>query len=178
VGGYAAVMISTVEQAKANLADWVQKHRRVVLYDNADSTLLDVASGKKVLLPWEEFEWLDEKIHPETNEPYLVLSFKEEKRIALVDPGGVAFSTPEINTEPLKYLPPVVCLKDYYTLKKRIDFYLDENLEEPPSTECVALVMVCIAILEGARFVGFDVSDMEKQVETYLRELERRVCVT
>jgi len=55
VGGYAAVMISTVEQAKANLADWVQKHHRVVLYDNADSTLLDVASGKKVLLPWEEF---------------------------------------------------------------------------------------------------------------------------
>ena len=178
MGGPSAAMISSIEQAKAKMMNWVQEHRPVVLYDEESSTLLDVASGKKLLLPWAEMEWLDEKIHPETDVPYLILSFKEEKRIALVDPGGVAFSTPEIDTEPLKYLPPVVCLKDYYTLKKRIDHYLGAHQEEPPSTECVALVMVCIAILEGARFVGFDVSDMEQQVEKYLHELERRTCVT
>ena len=167
-------MISSVEQAKAKLTEWVQRHRRVVLYDEANSTLLDVASGKSLLLPWREFKWLEEKVHPETKELYLVVLFENEKQIALVDPGGIAFSTPEINTEPLKYLPPVVCLKDFYTLKQRIDDDLSTHQGELPSTECVALVMVCIAILEGARFVGFDVDDMEREVEKYLRELERR----
>jgi hypothetical protein len=170
-------MITAIDRAKDDLADWIRQHPRLVVYDDSDSTLLDVASGKKVVLLWKEFEWVDEKTHPETGRPYLILSFKDEKRIALVDPGGVAFSTPEINTEPLRYLPPVVCLRDYYTVQERIDSYLIGQRDEPPTAECVALVMVCIAILEGARFVGFDVSDMEQQVETYLHELERRIYV-
>jgi hypothetical protein len=34
--------------------------------------------------------------------------------------------------------------------------------------------MVCIAILDGARAVGFDVADLEDELERSLNELERR----
>ena len=45
-----------VEQAKVRVAEWVQKHRHAVLYDEESSALLDVASGKSVYLPWREFK--------------------------------------------------------------------------------------------------------------------------
>jgi hypothetical protein len=34
--------------------------------------------------------------------------------------------------------------------------------------------MACIAILDGARAVGFDVADLESQLESSLNEVERR----
>jgi hypothetical protein len=34
--------------------------------------------------------------------------------------------------------------------------------------------MNCIAILDGARAVGFDVADLEGQLEELLKEVERR----
>ena len=40
--------------------------------------------------------------------------------------------------------------------------------------ECLNLVMSCIAILDGARLVGFDVSELEGELDRSLREIERR----
>jgi hypothetical protein len=34
--------------------------------------------------------------------------------------------------------------------------------------------MICIATLDGARAVGFDVSDLERDLEKSLNEVERR----
>ena len=51
MGKLTANMISSIEQAKLKVADWVQSHRSTVLYDEEGSTLLDVASGKRVSLP-------------------------------------------------------------------------------------------------------------------------------
>jgi hypothetical protein len=36
------------------------------------------------------------------------------------------------------------------------------------------LIMICIATLDGARAVGFDVADLEGDLEKSLNELERR----
>ena len=167
-------MLSPIDQAKAKVTEWVQKHRHVVLYDEESSTLLDVASGKSILLSWRDVKTFEEKAHPETKDNYLVLLFENGHQIALVDPGGVAFTPLEANTGPLQDLPRVVCLKDFHTLKQRIDHYLYAHQEEPPPQECLDLVMVCIAILDGARAVGFDVGDLEAELDNSLRELERR----
>ena len=83
MGKLTAIMISSIEQAKLKVAEWVQSHRRTVLYDEEGSTLLDVASGKRVSLPWREFKTLEEKVHPETKEDYLVLLFENGNQIAL-----------------------------------------------------------------------------------------------
>jgi hypothetical protein len=38
------------------------------------------------------------------------------------------------------------------------------------------MVMICIATLDGARALGFDVSDLEGELEKSLREIERRTA--
>jgi hypothetical protein len=167
-------MANPIEEAKAKLNDWLERHRHVVLYDEQSSTLLDVASGKKVSLPWRNLKAYEEKIHPETGGAYFVLLFEDGNQIALVDPGGVAFPPVDANTGPVRDLPPVVCLKDFYTLKQRVDHYLYGHRDEPPPRECLDLVMICIAILDGARRIGFDVGDLEAELERSLAEAEKR----
>lgn len=167
-------MESNVDQAKVKVRDWLDRHRAVVLYDDENSVLLDVASGKSTTLPWRDLKAFEVKAHPETKDAYLVLLFENGNQIALVDPGGVAFAPSSDNTGPIENLPPVVCLRDFHTLKGRIDHYLYAHKDGPPPRECLDLVMICIATLDGARAVGFDVGDLEGELENSLREVERR----
>jgi hypothetical protein len=68
----------------------------------------------------------------------------------------------------------VVCLKDFFTLKGRVDHYLRDHADEAPPRECLDMMMICIAILDGARAVGFDVGDLEQQLDASLDEIERK----
>jgi hypothetical protein len=169
-------MIDAIESAKEKVRQWAERHRQVVLYDEDSSTLLDVASGKSVHLPWRDVKSFEEKIHPETKDAYLVLLFEDGRQIALVDPGGVAFAPSTVSTGPLDGLPPVVCLRDFLTLKQRIDHHLHDHPEAAPPKECLDLTMICIAMLDGARAVGFDVAELEGELEKSLRELEKRTA--
>ena len=167
-------MRSLVEEAKAKVKEWVERHRHAVLYDEENSTLLDVASGKSLRIAWRGVKAFEEKGHPETGDVYLALLFENGNQIVLVDPGGVAFSPLDVNTGSLRDLPPVVCLKDFHVLKQRVEHYLVAHQDKPPPKECVDLVMICIAILDGARLIGFDVSELEGELDKSLREIERR----
>ena len=167
-------MANVVDQAKAKLRAWVETHRHVVLFDEESSSLMDVASGKTIRLPWQDVRAFEEKVHPETKDNYLVLLLENGTQIALVDPGGIAFAPSTENTGPLPDLPPVVCLKDFFTLKGRVDHYLYDHRDEPPPKEVLDLVMICIATLDGARAVGFEIGDLESQLEKSLKEIERR----
>lgn len=167
-------MLEAVGQAKAKVRQWIQSHRHAALYEEENSTLLDVASGKTVQLSWRDVQAFEEKVHPETQDAYLVLLFEDGRQIALVDPGGIAFQPSTVNTGSLPDLPPVVCLGDFHTLKQRADHHLYAHPDEAPPKECLDLVMICLAILDGARAIGFDVGDLEKQLDKSLRELERR----
>ena len=167
-------MADVVDRAKAKVRAWVEIHRHVVLFDEESSTLMDVASGKTIHLPWQELKAFEEKVHPETKETYLVLLFENGTQVALVDPGGIAFAPSTENAGPLRDLPPVVCLKDFFTLKARVDHYLYDHSDEPPPKEVLDLVMICIATLDGARAVGFDVGDLEGDLEKSLKEIEGR----
>jgi hypothetical protein len=167
-------MANVVDQAKAKLRAWVETHRHVVLFDEESSSLMDVTSGKTIRLPWQDVRAFEEKVHPETKDNYLVLLLENGTQIALVDPGGIAFAPSTENTGPLPDLPPVVCLKDFFTLKGRVDHYLYDHRDEPPPKEVLDLVMICIATLDGARAVGFEVGDLESELEKSLKEIERR----
>jgi hypothetical protein len=166
-------MESIIDQAKQKVRLWADSHRHVVLYDDENSIFLDVASGKRIRLSWPDLKDFAEKVHPETQDRYLVLLFENGTQIALVDPGGIAFAPSTENSGPLRDLPPVVCLKDFFTLKGRIDHYLHDHPDEPPPKETLDLVMICIATLDGARAVGFDVGDLEAELEKSLNEIER-----
>jgi hypothetical protein len=153
--------------------NWAAAHPHAVLYNDQDSTLLDVASGKILRLPWRDLKDFEEKIHPESGDHYYVLRFEDDAQIALVDPGGVAFAPSMANSGPVA-APAVVCLSDFFTLKGRVDHYLGDHPGEPPPRECLDVVMICIAILDGARAVGFAVGDLEEQLEKSLYELEKK----
>jgi hypothetical protein len=166
--------MENIDQAKSSVRQWIERHQRAALYDEETSTLLDVASGKSVNLLWRDMTAFEEKVHPETTDTYLVLLFENGKQIALVDPGGVAFAPSTENSGPVQDLPPVVCLRDFHTLKQRVDHYLYDHPDEPPPRETLNLIMICIATLDGARAVGFDVADLEGELEKSLNEIERR----
>lgn len=164
----------SADNAKLSIAHWTANHRQAALYDEDSAVLLDVASGKRLKLDWSALAGFEEKIHPETNEPYLVFLFDDGTQLALVDPGGVAFAPATTNSGPVDNLPAVVCLRDYHLLKQRVDHYLYDHPDEPPPRECLNLIMICIATLDGARAVGFDVGDLEGELEKSLNEIERR----
>jgi len=169
-------MASVIDQAKEKVRAWCNAHQQAVLYDEENSTVLDVASGKSTRLLWRDLTAFEEKIHPETKDRYVVLLWENGNQIVLVDPGGVAFPPSTQNTGTRRDLPPVVCLKDYFTLKRRVDHYLYDHLDDPPPKESLDLVMICIATLDGARAVGFDVGDLERDLEKSLGEIERRAA--
>lgn len=167
-------MADIIAAAQQKVVAWTGARKHAVLYDEASATLLDTGSGKRVELSWRDLKALEEKIHPETGDVYLVMLFENGLQIALVEPGGIAFAPSTANTGALRELPPAVCLRDYFTLKQRVDHYLNEHADEPPPRETLDLIMICIAILDGARAVGFDVGDLEGELEKSLKEVERR----
>ena len=163
-----------MEQTREKVRLWANSHRQTVLYDDTSAILLDVASGKRLKLNWAALAGFEEKVHPEMQEPYLVLLFDDGTQLALVDPGGVAFAPSIANSGPVENLPAVVCLRDFLMLKQRVDHYLYDHPDEPPPRECLNLIMICIATLDGARAAGFDVGDLEGELEKSLDEVERR----
>jgi len=163
-----------IVNARVKTLLWSEAHSHAVLYGDDNSILLDVASGKRLKLSWGDVTACEEKVHPETKNRYLVFLFESGKQIALVDPGGVAFAPATENSGPVQDLPAVVCLRDFLTLKQRIDHYLYDHPDEPPPRECLDMIMICIATLDGARAVGFDVGDLEGELEKSLNEIERR----
>lgn len=162
------------ENAKLSVTTWVASHRQAVLYDDDSAVLLDVASGKRLKIDWSALAGYEEKVHPESGAPYLVLLFDDDTQLALVDPGGVAFAPSIANCGPVENLPAVVCLRDFHLLKQRVDHYLYDHPDEPPPRECLNLIMICLATLDGARAVGFDIGDLEGELEKSLGEIERR----
>ena len=169
--------MENIGHARLLVGHWADQHNHAVLYKDETATsftLLDVESGKNLKLSWRDLAAFEEKVHPETGDRYLVLLFDDGKQIALVDPGGVAFAPLTENSGPVANLPPVVCLRDFLTLKQKVDHYLYEHPDEPSPRECLDMIMICIATLDGARAVGFDVGDLEGELEKSLNELERR----
>lgn len=165
-----------MEQARSIVRLWAERHRQAVLYDDDSAVLLDVASGKRLKIAWPELSSYEEKVHPETQEAYIVMLFDDGTQLALVDPGGVAFAPSTVNSGAVENLPAVVCLRDLLMLKQRVDHMLYDHSGEPPPRECLNLIMICIAILDGARAVGFDVGDLEGELEKLLDEVERRTA--
>jgi hypothetical protein len=153
---------------------WSAAHPHALLYDDLEARLLDVASGKSIKIRWNDLKSIEEKPHPETGDRYYVLVFDDGRQIALADPGGIAFAPSTENSGPVAGLPAAVCLKDFLTLQARVDHFLLDHAGDAPPKECLDIIMICIAILDGARAVGFAVDDLEKQLERALDELEKK----
>src|SRR5439155_10973054 len=74
-------------------------------------------------------------------------------------------------TGPLPGLPATFCFRDFRHLAAGAESLLGEEGREP---EAIAAVMLGIALLDGARASGLDVSREERELEALLRRLEER----
>lgn len=158
---------------RALVERFAREHPASVLYDAAAPALLDVASGKALPLDWTKVAQVEERLDSGTRRPWLAVRFDDGREIALAD-AGVAFAPVTAATGPVEGLPGAVCLRDLAAAEGRLAHFLDHHPGEPPTREHVALFLLCLAIVDGARAAGFDVSREERRLERLIGELEAR----
>lgn len=144
-----------------------------VLYDRERGVFLDVFSGKTLPAQWPRVESLHERRNAETGRPYLLLVRDDGRQLVLADV-GIAFAPLTSASGPLPDLPSVVCFRDLAGAEGRLTHFLLDHPEEEPGPSQVALFLFCLAVVDGARAVGFDVSPEERRLERILGELEAR----
>lgn len=144
-----------------------------VLFDEPGDSLMDAFSGKSLALNREELVSVEERTKKGSAELYLLLSYGDGRQLALADV-GIAFAPDTRNTGELPELPSVVCFRDYATLLSRLKHQLFDHPDRPAERSTAALVMSCLAILDGARAIGFEVGREERELEAHLTELEKR----
>ena len=143
-----------------------------VLFDG-DATLLDVASGKALRLDWSRVAGVEERRDARSGRPWLAIARDDGTELGLAD-AGVAFAPSTAGTGPIDGLPGAVCLRDLAAAEAQLTHFLVDHPGEPPSREHVSAFLLCLAIVDGARAAGFDVSAEERRLERLLGELEAR----
>jgi hypothetical protein len=116
---------------------------------------------------------VEERLDKDTRQPYLAIRRDDGVEVALTD-AGVAFAPVTAATGSLEGLPRAVCLRDLAGAEARLAHFLLDHPGEPPSREHVALFLFCLAVVDGARAVGLEVSAEERRLERMLGELEAR----
>jgi hypothetical protein len=144
-----------------------------VLFDAATSTLLDVGSGKVLPLDFTRVAAVEERSDADTRRPYCAIRLESGVEIAIADQ-GIAFPPATAGTGPLDGLPRAVCFRDLAAAEGRLEHFLLDHPGEPPERGHVAMFLLCLAIVDGARAAGFDVGPEERRLERLLHELEAR----
>jgi hypothetical protein len=152
---------------------FLRERPQAVLYDPTASVLLDVASGKPLPLDWSLLTGLGDGVDADTKRPYLLLSREDGQMLALADQ-GIVFAPSTASTGPIAGLPNAVCFQDLARAESQLEHYLRDHPDEPPGQSHVSIFAFCLAVVDGARNVGFDVSREERRLEQLLKALEGR----
>jgi hypothetical protein len=138
--------------------------------DGRGARLLEPGSGKELRVRWDELSQVEERSSPLRSAPYLLLVFNDGRQLALADI-GFAFAPSTNHTGPLPDLPAVLCFRDFRHLSQGLEALLAGEGREK---EALGGILLCIALLDGARAAGLDVSSEERRLDRSLRALEQR----
>lgn len=158
---------------RARLEQFARERPGSVFYDASTSTLVDVFSGKSLRLDLAEVAAVEERTDRDTKRTYLAVLREDGAELALADP-GIAFPPSTVATGPLGGLPRAVCFRDLAAAEARLTHFLLDHPGERPDEAHLSLFMFCLAVVDGARAAGFDVSAEERRLERVLGELEAR----
>ncbi len=158
---------------RALVERFAREHPSSVLLDAATSTLLDVPSGKALPLDWARVAAVEERRDGRTGRAYVAVRRDDGAELALAD-AGIAFAPLTAATGPLEGLPAAVCFRDLAAAEARLEHALLAHPDEPAERGHVALLLFCLALVDGARAAGFDVSQEERRLERLLGVLEAR----
>jgi hypothetical protein len=164
----------TPAEAKAKVLEFARRPLAAVAAvedeDGRGARLVEPGSGKELHLRWEEVSQAEEKSSPLRPAPYLLLAFEDGRQLALADV-GFAFAPSIANTGPLPDLPAVLCFRDFRHLAQGVEAFLEEEGRE---REALGAILVCIALLDGARAAGLEITREERRLEALLKKLEQR----
>ena len=138
--------------------------------DGKGARLLEPGSGKDLRLRWSELAQVEERTSPLRPAPWLVLAFEDGRQVALADV-GFAFAPSTASTGPLPDLPATFCFADFRHLSQGIETLLETEGREK---EALGAILLCIALLDGARAAGLAVAREERTLDGLLRRLEER----
>jgi hypothetical protein len=158
---------------RARVERFARENPGSVLYDDAGPALLDVYSGKSLHLDWSRVSRVEERTDADTGRPYLALERDDGGEVG-VAAQGVVFPPVTASTGPLEGLPRAVCLRDLSAAEGRLTHFLLDHPGEEPTRAHVSLFLFCLAVVDGARAAGFDVSAEERRLDAVLNELEAR----
>jgi len=164
----------TAEEARAAVESYLRTiPGRFALLSDEDgrgAQLVESGTGKALRVDWGEISGATLKQNPVRPAPYLVLVFADGRQVALADV-GFAFAPSTVNTGPLPDLPATFCFRDFRHIASGAQSLLHEEGRE---REAIAAVLLGIALLDGARAAGLDVSREERELDGLLRRLEER----
>ena len=158
---------------RALLTRFVAAHPFALGWDGEGGLLLDVVAQKVLGLDWARVAWLEERIDADSQRPYLALALGDGNSLALADQ-GLAFAPSTASSGPLPGLPRAVCLRDLQAAEGRLTHFLLDHPDDPPERGQMDTFLFCLAVVDGARDVGFDVGPEERRLERILAELEAR----
>jgi hypothetical protein len=163
-----------VSDARLKVESFVRENPRLFLLvqgeEGRSAQIVEAATGKALPVEWGAIADAVEKENPVRYSRYLVLLFDDGRQIALADV-GFAFAPSTVNTGPLPDLPTTLCFRDFRHLTSGVQALLGEEGRE---REALSAVMVALALLDGARAAGFEVSREERELDSLLRSLEER----
>ena len=133
--------------------------------------LLEIDTKKQKDIVFGEVTQWRETPHPEGMGRYLNLVFENGHELVLCYI-GFAFSPSIQSTGPIPDLPPVVCFQDLHRLLGHAD-HMTRSLVPEQKSEAVKALMICLAVLEGARLLGFEIGEEERAAETILEIMEK-----
>jgi len=162
----------TPADAKARVLEFTGRpFSSVAAVEEGDGArLIERGTGKELKLRWEDLDDVQEKSSALRPAPYLLLAFHDGRQLALADV-GFAFAPSTANTGPLPQLPPTLCFRDFAHLAQGIEALLAEEGREK---EALGAILICIALLDGARAAGLAVDREERRLDKLLRALEQR----
>ena len=155
------------------LERFVAAHAASLGWDAEGGLLLDVAAQKVLALDWTRVAWLEERTDADSQRPYLAMALGDGGSLALADQ-GLAFAPSTATSGPLPGLPRAVCLRDLQAAEGRLTHFLLDHPDDPPERGHLETFFFCLAVVDGARAVGFDVGPEERRLERILAEIEAR----
>ncbi len=140
-----------------------------VLFDEAATTLYDLRVNRSLAIDLGRIKRAEAHSNRETSQPYLALLRDDGRQLFLTE-FGIAFDPMPVNAA--LALPPVVCLRDFYTAISRIDHLLTAHPEAEGGKNALDAVSLSLSILGAARAIGFDVSREERELDARLAAIE------
>jgi hypothetical protein len=158
------------------LLQWLQGHPALFSFqENGENLMiLEGFSRKSRLLKSQEIERVEERFNSTVQtESYVIVLLTSGKQIVF-SAHGFAFPPDFSSTGELPLPNQVYCFQDYQNIFQRLQHVASE---EDRKREALELILVLIAILDGAKLVGIEVGREEEQVNEVLSQLEKDIPV-